>query len=49
MRFVLDNSVVGGWLLEDQATAYTEAVAARLATDRALAEAARTAGVEVLI
>ncbi len=28
--FVLDNSVVCGWLLESQATAYSEAIAERL-------------------
>lgn len=39
MRFVLDNSVVCGWLLEDQATAYTDAVAARLENARAVAPA----------
>jgi predicted nucleic acid-binding protein len=35
MRFVLDNSVVSGWFLENQATAYTEARAQRLRADRA--------------
>ena len=35
MPFVLDNSVVSGWFLENQATAYTEAVAQRLRVDRA--------------
>jgi len=39
MPFVLDNSVVCGWLLDDQATAYTEAVADRLLDDRAIAPA----------
>ena len=39
MLFVLDNSVVCGWLLQDQSTAYTDAVALRLAEDRALAPA----------
>ncbi len=39
MLFVLDNSVVCGWLLEDQSTAYTEAVAMRLAEDRPVAPA----------
>jgi predicted nucleic acid-binding protein len=40
MPFVIDNSVVSGWYLEDQATAYTEYVAARLADDeRAVAPA----------
>lgn len=37
MQFVLDNSVVCGWLLEDQATAYSDAVASRLMHDQALA------------
>ncbi len=37
MPFVLDNSVVCGWLLEDQATPYTDAVADRLLEDRAIA------------
>ena len=36
MPFVLDNSVVTGWYLPDQASAYTDAVAALLKTDRAL-------------
>ena len=35
MPFVLDNSVVSGWYLEDQATPYTEAIAQRLQDDRA--------------
>jgi predicted nucleic acid-binding protein len=35
MPFVLDNSVVSGWYLENQATAYTDAVAQRLRDDRA--------------
>jgi len=35
MPFVLDNSVVSGWFLENQATPYTEAVAQRLRTDNA--------------
>ncbi|MCU0922029.1 MAG: type II toxin-antitoxin system VapC family toxin [Burkholderiaceae bacterium] len=39
MSFVIDNSVVSGWYLEDQATPYTEHVAARLAEDRACAPA----------
>lgn len=39
MPFVLDNSVVTGWYIEDQASDYTEAVAARLETDRALVPA----------
>ena len=36
MPFVLDNSVVTGWYLSEQASAYTDAVAALLKTDRAL-------------
>ena len=36
MPFVLDNSVVSGWILESQATPYTEAIARRLERDRAL-------------
>lgn len=36
MPFVLDNSVVSGWYIEDQATDYTEAIAAKLETDRAI-------------
>ncbi|HWS74243.1 MAG TPA: type II toxin-antitoxin system VapC family toxin [Quisquiliibacterium sp.] len=35
MPFVLDNSVVSGWYLENQASAYTEAIAERLQQDRA--------------
>ncbi len=37
MSFVLDNSVVSGWLLENQASAYCDAVAHRLRTSRAIA------------
>lgn len=37
MAFVLDNSVVSGWLLESQASTYSEAVAQRLQTSRAIA------------
>lgn len=37
MSFVLDNSVVSGWLLDSQASAYSEAVAQRLQTGRAVA------------
>ena len=33
--FVLDNSVVSGWYLQNQATDYTAAVAERLRDDRA--------------
>lgn len=36
MPFVLDNSVVAGWFLEDQATPYTEAIARQLEDDRAI-------------
>jgi len=39
MPFVLDNSVVSGWYLENQASAYTEAIAERLQDDRALVPA----------
>lgn len=37
MPFVLDNSVVCGWLLADQATAYSGAIAKRLEQDHAIA------------
>ncbi len=37
MSFVLDNSVVCGWLLDSQASAYSDAVAQRLQTGRAIA------------
>jgi predicted nucleic acid-binding protein len=33
MPFVIDNPVVSGWYLEDQATPYTDHVATRLAED----------------
>ena len=36
MSFVLDNSVVTGWYLSDQATPYTQAIAARLETEKAM-------------
>lgn len=36
MPFVLDNSVVTGWYLPSQATDYSNAVAIRLETDKAL-------------
>jgi predicted nucleic acid-binding protein len=36
MSFVLDNSVVTGWYLPDQATAYTQAIATRLESEKAL-------------
>lgn len=39
MSFVLDNSVVTGWYLPDQATAYTQAIATRLETEKALVPA----------
>lgn len=35
--FVLDNSVVSGWLLDNQATPYSDAVARLLQTSRAVA------------
>jgi predicted nucleic acid-binding protein len=35
MPFVLDNSVVSGWYLENQASPYTDAIAERLQQDRA--------------
>jgi predicted nucleic acid-binding protein len=37
MPFVIDNSVVCGWFLSNQATAYTDAVAQRLLDDTAVA------------
>ncbi len=39
MPFVLDNSVVTGWYIPDQATAYTQSIAQRLETDRAIVPA----------
>jgi predicted nucleic acid-binding protein len=39
MAFVLDNSVVCGWLFESQATPYTAAIAVLLRTERAVAPA----------
>lgn len=39
MPFVIDNSVVSGWYLENQATPYTEAIAGRLCEDQAVAPA----------
>lgn len=36
MPFVLDNSVVSGWYLEDQTSAYSEAIGSRLQDDRAV-------------
>ena len=39
MPFVIHNSVVSGWYLENQATPYTQAIAQRLQQDNALAPA----------
>lgn len=39
MRFVLDNSVVVGWFLEDQATPYADAVSVLLEQDQAVVPA----------
>jgi predicted nucleic acid-binding protein len=39
MTFVVDNSVVSGWFLENQANDYTDAIARRLAEERAAAPA----------
>lgn len=39
MAFVLDNSVVTGWYLPDQATAYSESIAVRLESAKALVPA----------
>lgn len=39
MPFVVDNSVVSGWYLENQATPYTATVAQQLLDDRAWAPA----------
>jgi len=36
MAFVLDNSVVCGWILENQATDYSAAIAKRLEQERAV-------------
>lgn len=36
MPFVLDNSVACGWFLENQASAYSEAIIERLRDDRAV-------------
>ena len=36
MPFVLDNSVVTGWYLPEQATAYGQSIATRLESDKAL-------------
>ena len=37
MPFIVDNSVVCGWFIANQSTAYTEAIAQRLQDDSALA------------
>jgi len=39
MPFVLDNSVVSGWYLADQASPYAESIALRLQDDRAVVPA----------
>lgn len=39
MAFVLDNSVVTGWYLPDQSTNYSQTIAARLESDKALVPA----------
>lgn len=39
MTFVVDNSVVSGWFLENQVNDYTDAIARRLAEERAAAPA----------
>ena len=39
MTFVLDNSVVCGWMLGSRGTAYSAAIARRLETERAIAPA----------
>jgi predicted nucleic acid-binding protein len=39
MAFILDNSVASGWFLENKASPYTEAIAARLNDDTAHAPA----------
>lgn len=39
MPLILDNSVVCGWLLANQATPYSDAIATRLLDDRAAAPA----------
>lgn len=36
MPFILDNSIVCGWFLENQSTAYSDAIAERLEADRAV-------------
>jgi predicted nucleic acid-binding protein len=37
--FILDNSVVCGWFIQNQATPYSEAIAVRLQDDRAVVPA----------
>ncbi len=39
MPFVIDNSVVSGWYLDNQATPYTQVIAERLQSERACAPA----------
>ena len=39
MPFVLDNSIVCGWFLENQATPYSDAIIERLRDDRAVVPA----------
>ncbi|MDT3672008.1 MAG: type II toxin-antitoxin system VapC family toxin [Aromatoleum sp.] len=39
MPFVIDNSVICGWFIGNQATAYSDAIGARLFTDRCTAPA----------
>lgn len=39
MPFVIDNSVVSGWFIGNQANAYSDAIAERLVRDRAVAPA----------
>jgi len=39
MPFVLDNSVVSGWYLRDQANDYSDSIAQRLLDDRAVVSA----------
>ncbi len=39
MPFVLDNSIVSGWFIRNQATPYSEAIAVRLQDDRAVVPA----------
>lgn len=39
MPFVIDNSIVCGWFIQNQASAYADAIASRLEDDRAHAPA----------